>query len=332
MRLNFVTVDVFTDRAFGGNPLAVVLDGSGLTSPEMQAIAAEFNLAETTFVLPPKDPSHTAQVRIFTPRAEMPFAGHPNVGTAFALAREGTCHGRPVGAEAMVFEELAGLVPMEMMCKGGAVAGARLAAPQPLALGETVAPEIVAEACGLAADAIETRHHAPRLASCGATFVFAELKDRQALAAARPRSEVFARHLPREQANGVHLYVQAAGEFRRRIRGDIDIQCRMFAPRHGIYEDPATGSANVALIGLLAALRPEPDLALKRRSPRASTWAGRAVSKRAPRRPAAPSPRPIIGGTCVPMMRGTIDSGECRRVSAWGRPSTPCGSSSGRGP
>ena len=87
MRLTFVTVDVFTDRAFGGNPLAVVLDASGLTSVQMQAIAGEFNLAETTFVLPPKDLSHTAQVRIFTPRAEMPFAGHPNVGTAFALAR-----------------------------------------------------------------------------------------------------------------------------------------------------------------------------------------------------------------------------------------------------
>src|ERR1700755_1105108 len=107
MRLTFVTVDVFTDRAFGGNPLAVVFDASGLTPVEMQAIAAEFNLAETTFVLPPKDPSHTAHVRIFTPRAEMPFAGHPNVGTAFALAREGTCHGRPVGAGSMVFEELA---------------------------------------------------------------------------------------------------------------------------------------------------------------------------------------------------------------------------------
>src|SRR5277367_1880366 len=145
MQLNFVTVDVFTGTQFVGNPLAVILNAEGLSTAQMQSIAAEFNLAETTFVLPPKDPSHTAQVRIFTPRAEMPFAGHPNVGTAFALAREGTCHGRPVGAEAMVFEELAGLVPMEMMRKGGTVIGARLAAPQPLVLGEMVAPEIVAE-------------------------------------------------------------------------------------------------------------------------------------------------------------------------------------------
>ena len=113
MRLTFVTVDVFTDRQFGGNPLAVVIDADGLSSRQMQVIAAEFNLAETTFVLPPQDAAHTAQVRIFTPRAEMPFAGHPNVGTAFVLAREGQCHGRPVGGEAMVFEEAAGLVRMD---------------------------------------------------------------------------------------------------------------------------------------------------------------------------------------------------------------------------
>src|SRR5437762_4166999 len=87
MQLNFVTVDVFTDRRFGGNPLAVVPDARGLAAQQMQSIAAEFNLAETTFVLPPKDPAHTAEVRIFTPRAELPFAGHPNIGTAFVLAQ-----------------------------------------------------------------------------------------------------------------------------------------------------------------------------------------------------------------------------------------------------
>ena len=305
MRLTFVTVDVFTDRAFGGNPLAVVLDATGLSSAQMQAIAAEFNLAETTFVLPPKDPAHTAQVRIFTPRAEMPFAGHPNVGTAFALAREGTCHGRPVGAGAMVFEELAGLVPMEMIRNGGAVTGARLAAPQPLALGETVAPEIVAEACGLAAGDIETRHHAPRLAGCGATFLFAELKERRALAAAAPRSEVFARHLPREKANGVHLYVQNAGQ--GGDFGDVDIQCRMFAPRHGIYEDPATGSANVALIGLLAALRPEPDLRLEKRIAQGVDMGRPSLLEARAEKSAGTVTATYIGGTCVPMMRGTLD-------------------------
>ena len=100
MQLDFTTVDVFTDRPFGGNPLAVADRRQGLTTAQMQAIAAEFNLAETTFVLPPEDPAHTAEVRIFTPTAEMPFAGHPNVGTAFVLARAGQLRprrGRPAG-------------------------------------------------------------------------------------------------------------------------------------------------------------------------------------------------------------------------------------------
>ena len=114
MRLQFQTVDVFTAERFTGNPLAVVLNAEGLSSAQMQAIAGEFNLAETTFVLPPKDASHTAEVRIFTPRAEMPFAGHPNVGTAFVLAREGTSYGRRISGDRLVFEEKAGLVPITL--------------------------------------------------------------------------------------------------------------------------------------------------------------------------------------------------------------------------
>jgi trans-2,3-dihydro-3-hydroxyanthranilate isomerase len=110
MQVKFITVDVFTDRQFGGNPLAVIADATGLSTQQMQSIAAEFNLAETTFVLPPEKAEHTAKVRIFTPRAELPFAGHPNVGTAFVLARNGESHGRPVKGDVLVFEEIAGLV------------------------------------------------------------------------------------------------------------------------------------------------------------------------------------------------------------------------------
>src|SRR4051794_41897932 len=109
MQLNFVTVDVFTDQRFGGNPLAVVPDARGLAAQELQSIAGEFNLAETTFVLPPKDPAHTAEVRIFTPRAELPFAGHPNIVTAFDLAQRGNATERVVH-DPMLFEEKAGLL------------------------------------------------------------------------------------------------------------------------------------------------------------------------------------------------------------------------------
>ena len=115
MQLQFQTVDVFTSDQFAGNPLAVVLNAEGLSTPQMQAIAAEFNLAETTFISPPKDAAHTAEVRIFTPRSEMPFAGHPNVGTAFVLARAGASYGRPVSGDSVVFEEKAGLVQIEIL-------------------------------------------------------------------------------------------------------------------------------------------------------------------------------------------------------------------------
>src|SRR4051794_6178749 len=172
MRLQFQTVDVFTADRFSGNPLAVVLNAEGLSTEQMQAIAAEFNLAETTFVLPPKDPAHTAQVRIFTPKAELPFAGHPNVGTAFVLARMG------IGGDRLVFEEIAGLVPLDVTRENGVVVATRLAAPQPLTLIETVPSEIVASAVGLTAGDIVGE---PVVAATGTKFLFAEVTSRAAL-------------------------------------------------------------------------------------------------------------------------------------------------------
>src|SRR5258708_23129914 len=115
MKLDFATVDVFTDRQFGGNPLAVVPDARGLTSAQMQAVAAEFNLSETTFVLPTQDAANTAQVRIFTPRAELPFAGHPNVGTALVLAGAATSAARPITGHTIIFREKAGLLRIQLL-------------------------------------------------------------------------------------------------------------------------------------------------------------------------------------------------------------------------
>ena len=125
----FVTVDVFTDRRFGGNPLAVFPDARGLTDEQMQALALEFNLSETTFVLPPDNPQHHAKVRIFTPRAELPFAGHPNVGTGYVLARRDD---NP--PEHYVFEELAGLVRVHVLRSGRTIVGARISAPRALSI------------------------------------------------------------------------------------------------------------------------------------------------------------------------------------------------------
>src|SRR5262245_25943668 len=153
----FVTVDVFTERRFGGNPLAVFPDARGLSDTEMQALAAEFNLSETTFVLPPEDPNHTARVRIFNRTAEMPFAGHPNVGTGFVLAQQGRDKDG-----VLLFEELAGLVEIrvERDAHGNPV-GATIAAPQPLSLGVELSTEEVA-ACALLQPAdVIVRTHPP---------------------------------------------------------------------------------------------------------------------------------------------------------------------------
>jgi trans-2,3-dihydro-3-hydroxyanthranilate isomerase len=293
MEIEFVTVDVFTNRRFGGNPLAVVPDAVGLSAAQMQSIANEFNLSETTFVLPPKDVAHTAEVRIFTPKSEMPFAGHPNVGTAFVLATRGD------PADRLVFEEKAGLVPLDILRDGAAVIGARLTAPQPLKRGEDVAADLVAAACALEPGDIETRHHAPCVAGCGTVFIFAEVKSRQALERAQPRGDIFARHFPVDGATGIHFYLRDGAD-------GIDIRSRMFAPLHGVPEDPATGSANVALAGLLASLRPEPDLSLRIRVAQGFEMGRPSVLDASAEKRGGVVTETRIGGRCVPVMAGTI--------------------------
>ena len=299
MQIPFVTVDVFTDRKFGGNPLAVVPDATALTGPQMQAIAGEFNLAETTFVLPPQDPSHTAQVRIFTPRAELPFAGHPNIGTAFVLAKENERVGRAV-SDSMIFEEKAGLVRLSLFKEGASMVGARLAPPQSLSRSDDLDPEVIAAACSLAVADIETANHRPCIASCGIPLAFVELKTRAALASARPRTEVFTKHLPAERITGILLYVHDQ-------RGGFDLQVRMFAPLYGVPEDPATGSGNVALAGLLASLRAESDLILKLRIGQGVDMGRPSLLEAGAEKRGGKIIGMSIGGRCVPMMRGTLE-------------------------
>jgi len=302
MKLNFVTVDVFTGTQFAGNPLAVILNAQGLSGAQMQAVAAEFNLAETTFVLPPKDPARTAEVRIFTPRYEMPFAGHPNVGTAFALAQAGTSYGRAVGSDRVVFEEKAGLVPISLLKDGAVVTGARLASPQLLTIGAEVSTELIASACSLSVNDLETRNHPPLIASCGVPFILAELKDRTRLAAATARSDVFMREVAQQPATSILIYTQVK-------ESDIDIRARMFAPHHGIPEDPATGSANVALVGLLAKLRTEPDSRISKAIAQGVEMGRPSLLQAEAEKKGGVVTATYIGGRCVPVMSGTIDLG-----------------------
>lgn len=286
----FVTVDVFTETRFGGNPLAVFPDARGLSDAEMQALAAEFNLSETTFVLPPEDPSHTARVRIFNRTAEMPFAGHPNVGTGYVLAQAGR------DREGMlVFEEPAGLVRVRASRDAaGRVTGAVIEAPQPLSLGKELAPEAVACCLGLDPSEVRTERHAPVLASVGNPFVIAEVSP-AGLARAVPDIGAFRRvrdswPAPDERL-ALHIYV----------RDGARLRARMFAPLSGTVEDAATGSANAPLGALLLSLTGESE-----RSDEIvqGVEMGRPSLLRVTARRGADGIRATVGGSCVPVLRG----------------------------
>jgi len=250
MQRRYVTVDVFTNRVFGGNPLAVVLDAEGLSANQMQAIATEFNYSETTFVLPPWAAGHTAHVRIFTPRTEIPFAGHPNVGTGVVLARELQAKG---GAplERLVFEEAAGLVPIRILRDGDTVVGAELTAPAALGLGSQVsAPDVAACLCLDATD-ISLKNHPPQVVSVGLPFLIAELTSKDVLRRAKPNALTSEHVLPPVGTDAIFAYTLGSTP--------EELHARMFSPLDGIPEDPATGSAAAATIALLATLRPERD-------------------------------------------------------------------------
>lgn len=241
MRYRFYICDVFTDTRFGGNPLAVLPEAEGLSDTRMQQIAREFNFSETAFVLPPQA-GHTRKVRIFTPATELPFAGHPNIGTAFALATTGA-FGELDGASTVTFEEKAGSVAITIRRTAQGSMWCELAAPEPLSLGPVVAAETVAAAVSLEPGDIVTQTHPPRVASVGLPFLIAELRDRSALERARARPERLEALRADDITPDVHIYT--------RSRDDYDLRARMFAPLAGVPEDPATGSANCALAGLL---------------------------------------------------------------------------------
>ncbi len=293
--VDYVTLDVFTERAFGGNPLAVIPDARGLDDAEMQAIAIEFNYSETTFVLPPTDQRAVARVRIFAPTRELPFAGHPNVGTAFVVAGLGRLFGRPLG-ELFRFEEKAGLVSISIERESGAVKGATLRAPQSLAIGKSVPVEVVAKCVGLEAGNFRTEDGFPVVASVGLPFLFVELKDRAALARCRPQA-TFAQQVASAGADAIHLFV----------RNGKNLAARVFVEgAAGAYEDPATGSANVALAALIAERLPERDAELRLEISqgedmgRSSRLSARAVKRE------GKVERAEIGGRCIPMMHGRL--------------------------
>lgn len=299
MQRRYVTVDVFTDRPFGGNPLAVVLDAEGLSTAQMQAIAREFNYSETTFVLPPRNAAHDAEVRIFTVNSEIPFAGHPNVGTAYVLATRA----KALPAR-LLFEEKAGLVPVEILSEGGKVSSAELTAPQPLKRLTKFSAEQAAACLSLAAADVRTDRHVPHVISVGLPFLAVELASRQALREARPNADAFAKTFPVDDSDAVYFYTRDVPANEK----PCDVQARMFHPgASGLSEDPATGSATAAAAALLAELDATADGELKLRigqgvdMGRPSLLLTRVVKQGGKAKSAH------VGGACAPMMEGMFN-------------------------
>lgn len=248
VKYRYYICDVFTDTRFGGNQLAVLPQADGLSKEQMQQVAREFNFSETTFVFPPKA-GHTRHVRIFTPAREIPFAGHPNVGTAFVLASAGELG--EIKAHSVTFEEEAGLVEISIQASGGKVTTCELTAPQTVSIGMTVPIKLVAYAIGVNENDIVTGTHPPQLASVGLPFIMVEIRDRPALQRARINMTGFEALAATGVMPDIYFYVRSGDDF--------DIRARMFAPLDGVPEDPATGSANCALAGLLAHCDKQPN-------------------------------------------------------------------------
>ncbi|AMN44139.1 PhzF family phenazine biosynthesis protein [Rhodoplanes sp. Z2-YC6860] len=243
MRRRYFTLDVFTTTRFAGNPLAVVLEAGGLETVAMQAIAREFNLPETVFVFPPADPGHRARLRIFTPGREIPFAGHPTVGTAVLLAH---LDGGETTRE-IVLEEQIGLVICSVLPVHGGGRASFDIPKLPERLGPVPDLDKLAAALSLAPADIGTGDFSAERWTAGNAMTFVPVKSMDAVARARPDmgrwSEVFGPNDPQ----AAYVFCQEVTDPKH------SFHARMFAPGLGVFEDPATGSAAAAFAGPLAA-------------------------------------------------------------------------------
>jgi trans-2,3-dihydro-3-hydroxyanthranilate isomerase len=244
MSRRFVTLDVFTGEQLAGNPLAVVLDTDGLDTDRMQAITREFNLSETVFVRPAADPRQRADIRIFTPARELPFAGHPTVGTAVLLAIEDQ-DGEP-GAVAFGLKEAIGIVSCAVQVESATTGHARFRMPRlPELWGEGREMAQCAWAFGLEPEEIGFERHVPSRHTAGVAYDLVPVATLDALARAKPQAEAFAKVFGDSDHPAAYVYARQPATANGRFRA------RMFAPGLGVAEDPATGSAVAAFAGAL---------------------------------------------------------------------------------
>ena len=298
----FVTCDVFTNRVFGGNPLAVFPDASGIPAELLPSLAREFNLSETVFVYPPDRPEHTRRLRIFTPAAEIPFAGHPTIGAAFTLATLGMIPVR--GDETrIVFEEGVGPVPVVIRAVKGVPVSAQLTAAQRPEVGPP-APgrSVLADILSLDTADILGGMLAPQAVSCGLPFLIVPLRDRDAVRRARVRLDHWESWLRTYWAPQILVFARD-GE-----REGSDLRARVFVPGLSVPEDPATGSAAVALGAYLAAREPQPDAALRWVVEQGFEMGRPSILEIEADRVAGEVAAVRVAGGCVMVSRGEIDA------------------------
>lgn len=259
MALKFYTLDVFTDQRFGGNPLAVVLGADALSDEQMQHIAREFNLSETVFVQTATRPAHSAKMRIFTPRSEIPFAGHPTIGTATLLAElNAPAHNGEKDA-LIVLEQGVGTVRVGARFRSGAAPFAEFDAPKlPAEAGVLPPKDVIAAGLGLIPSEVGFENHAPICFASGNTFAFVPVASLEAIRRARVNGSHWERAFDQQGISGVYLYT------RQCEHTNSSFHVRMFAPQVGIPEDPATGSAAVGLAGVVHQFDRLPDGTHKR--------------------------------------------------------------------
>lgn len=265
--LRFVTADVFTAQPFTGNPLAVVFGAEGLPDATLLAITREFNYSETVFVFAADDPGHTRRVRIFTPGGEVPFAGHPTIGTAHALVALGEVPARG-DTVTVVLGEGVGPVPVQVRIAGGAPVHAELTTARlPEERHDVPSIPALAEVLSLEPGDFIGGTHAPAGVSCGLPFLVVPLQSVAAVQRARVRLDAWERHLRGAWASEPLVFAMARGGAEGvevtahdaalpvHVQG-CDIRARVFVPGLSVPEDPATGSANAGLAGYLAARTP----------------------------------------------------------------------------
>jgi trans-2,3-dihydro-3-hydroxyanthranilate isomerase len=254
MRLEFHTLDVFTTKRFAGNPLAVVLDADELDDTQMQVIAREFNLSETVFVKRPVNPAHSAAVRIFTPKDEVPFAGHPTVGTAILLSELRSGPAETEQDAIVTLEQQAGVVRVGIRLKPGEAGFAEFDAPKlPQDAGALPPVDTLAAGLGLIPNEIGFENHRPRCFAAGPAFAMIPVPTLEAIAKARVCYPHWAAAFDEQGIVGAFLYT------RQCEHTTSAFHARMFAPTMGIPEDPATGSAAICLAGAMHHFDESPD-------------------------------------------------------------------------